>query len=71
MAEKAKAKFRDDPVATVRRHLLCDGEGCDGEMIGTGHGFSGMETSWKHQCNKCGKEAWASNHYPCYAHIPR
>lgn len=70
MAERAKAKFRDEPVGTVQRHLLCDTTGCDGELIATGYGMTTLETSWKHRCNKCGKEAWASNHYPCYTHVP-
>lgn len=62
MAEELK--FRDEPVTPVYRHWLCPQDGCDGEMLGTGHGFATNRTSWEHKCGKCAHEQWAEDHYP-------
>jgi hypothetical protein len=62
-------KFKDDDVKTVYRHWLCPKDGCDGEMVGTGHGMSTNRTHWQHRCDKCGYEEWATRSYPDIVHI--
>jgi hypothetical protein len=38
---------------------------CDGEMIGTGSGFSNnIGTQWEHKCSKCGNRAHFAAVYP-------
>lgn len=62
--------FRDEPITPVYRHWMCRQDGCDGEMRGTGHGFTQLETNWEHRCDKCNREEWARANYPRVAYLP-
>lgn len=62
-------KFRDERVRPVRRHWLCTVEDCGGEMQSTGVGFTQLETTWEHRCDKCGYRDGSSGCYPCIVYL--
>ena len=67
--ETKDKKFSDNAVRTVYRHWLCPNDGCDGEMIGTGKGFTTFKAAWENVCTVCGYKEWASCSYPVMLHL--
>lgn len=63
--------FEDEPRKTVLRRWRCNVDGCQGEMRGTGHGFTQLETNWEHKCNTCGRTEWTTGNYPMILHLPQ
>lgn len=68
---ETKAKFRDVPMRAVMRHLLCNKEGCGGELRSAGQGMTTFSTKWLHRCDKCGAESWTQHTYPSIIHVPQ
>jgi hypothetical protein len=48
----------------VRHRWMCGVGICQGEMKGTGEGFTQLSTQWKNCCTVCGREEWADYSYP-------
>ncbi len=62
--------FNDEPVTVVKRRWRCAENGCSGDMRSTGEGFTQFKTTWRHRCDKCGREEGADLTYPRIAYLP-
>lgn len=57
------------PVKTVRVHLFCTAEGCDGEMKFNGSVLMSNPPKYQHECPKCGMISNERQKYPAIEYV--